>query len=331
MSVLTTINKNGVDYDLKDKYAERIENKVAEWQEAPDDVHYPSEKLVKDTIDNIDGLSSEVKSALLDCFSNVAWANANGQTYYDALYDALYDTPTPPTPPTPTPSECVTDGLIAYWDGIDNTGTGTHSSSALAWTDLVNGYEFPLYETVNTTWDANALVLHGNSAQGSITDSPLWEALSTSTVELVLKPEATGHQCVLCLDTAAQKVGDFYSSRRFGLFADNTVCFDGDRHTQYTNPLSSLTAIRKMAATYTGFTVVNGYVNGTQVSLSSYTHSYRAQTRKFIIGSQTPAVSSENDYYTGKIYAIRVYNRRLTLEELAQNDAYDNSRFSLGM
>ncbi len=35
------------------------------------------------------GLSDEAKQALLACFQNVAWINANGQTYYDALEAAL--------------------------------------------------------------------------------------------------------------------------------------------------------------------------------------------------------------------------------------------------
>lgn len=39
-----------------------------------------------------DGLSTAVKSALLACFEHVAWIDDQGQTYYDALEEALYDT-----------------------------------------------------------------------------------------------------------------------------------------------------------------------------------------------------------------------------------------------
>lgn len=35
--------------------------------------------------------TEEIKTALMACFENVAWVNENGQTYYDALYAALYD------------------------------------------------------------------------------------------------------------------------------------------------------------------------------------------------------------------------------------------------
>lgn len=37
-----------------------------------------------------DGLTADVKQAILDCFQNVAWVSDDGQDYYDALYDALY-------------------------------------------------------------------------------------------------------------------------------------------------------------------------------------------------------------------------------------------------
>ena len=36
------------------------------------------------------GLTTEIKQALEDCFENVAWADDDGQDYYDALHDALY-------------------------------------------------------------------------------------------------------------------------------------------------------------------------------------------------------------------------------------------------
>ena len=36
------------------------------------------------------GLSESFKTALLNCFENVAWANENGRTYYENLYDSLY-------------------------------------------------------------------------------------------------------------------------------------------------------------------------------------------------------------------------------------------------
>ena len=45
---------------------------------------------VRNNIRKKAGLSEEAKIALLDCFEHVAWIDEHGQTYYGALYDALY-------------------------------------------------------------------------------------------------------------------------------------------------------------------------------------------------------------------------------------------------
>lgn len=49
-------------------------------------------KAVGDAIGSGSSLSSEAKIALLACFEHVAWTDADGQDYYDALESALYDT-----------------------------------------------------------------------------------------------------------------------------------------------------------------------------------------------------------------------------------------------
>lgn len=51
-------------------------------------------------IGDISGLSEEAKEALLACFRNVVWINweESGQSYYDALAEALDVEPTPPAP-----------------------------------------------------------------------------------------------------------------------------------------------------------------------------------------------------------------------------------------
>lgn len=43
---------------------------------------------------DVGGLSNTAKQALLACFEKVAWVDDQGQTYYDALYNALYPRPT---------------------------------------------------------------------------------------------------------------------------------------------------------------------------------------------------------------------------------------------
>lgn len=41
--------------------------------------------------------------------------------------------------------------------------------------------------------------------------------------------------------------------------------------------------------------------------------------------------ASGNNFFAGKIYSIRLYNRQLTSTEVAANLAVDNIRFSMGL
>lgn len=47
--------------------------------------------VLKGDIEQLDGLSDDVKTALLNCFAHVAWTDEHGQDYYDALEEALYE------------------------------------------------------------------------------------------------------------------------------------------------------------------------------------------------------------------------------------------------
>lgn len=69
----------------------------------PDGGGYVSRKVtkgqlvadLKEDIENISGISDDVKTALLQIAQKVAYIDDDGQDYYDALYNALY----PPAPP----------------------------------------------------------------------------------------------------------------------------------------------------------------------------------------------------------------------------------------
>ena len=64
----------------------------------PDGGSYVSRKVtkgqlvadLKSELENISGISDDVKVALLDCFAHVAWTSSHGQVYYDLLEQALY-------------------------------------------------------------------------------------------------------------------------------------------------------------------------------------------------------------------------------------------------
>ena len=42
------------------------------------------------------------------------------------------------------PTDYITDGIVALWDGIDNAGFGIHDLDAIAWTDCIGGNQIVL-------------------------------------------------------------------------------------------------------------------------------------------------------------------------------------------
>lgn len=90
------------------------------------------------------GMSADVIQALLDCFQNVAWANGNGQTYYNALYDALTTEEPEPSAELSSISAVFTQGsnVVYSVDSLDYlktmlTVTAHYSDST---TRTVTGY-----------------------------------------------------------------------------------------------------------------------------------------------------------------------------------------------
>lgn len=228
----------------------------------------------------------------------------------------------------------ITAGLLAYWDGINNTGNG-HNSSATTWADLVGGYDLTKVGS-GTSWNSDSIQFTGTNGSG-YSRSDYWEYPQYSTIEVVLKPESTSTMCVTGIEKSTNTVdgyADTYDTRRFALFSDNTVGFHGRSGKSYTNPVSGgITGIRKLVATYDGFNIVKAFANNTQLSIGTKTHSFTwIEDRAIYIGDQSMTTSGSRHYpYNGKLYAIRVYNRILTDAEITKNFNYDNERFSLGL
>ena len=87
MSTINKIEVSGVTYDIEDSTAR-----------------------------SQSGLTDEAKQALLACFQNVAWISASGQTYYDALENALY----PPANLVSISAVYTQSGTIYTTDSLDS-------------------------------------------------------------------------------------------------------------------------------------------------------------------------------------------------------------------
>lgn len=215
----------------------------------------------------------------------------------------------------------VTNGLIHRWDGIDNTGSG-HNASAVTWADLVGSTNLTLSTTTNISWGDNSLNLNGvirDVIYANTIDNP-----SACTLEVCF--ESTGNSATTVVMVNPASGTGSRNAREVVLFADNTVSGIGASSKSYTNTEASIANIRTISVDYTDLTINHLYINGTATTQGNTTHSFQySGSKEMYVGG----VDTNYKFY-GKVFSIRIYNRALTAQEIADNYAYDVERFELG-
>lgn len=195
----------------------------------------------------------------------------------------------------------IQDGLVMHLDGIDKGET-----SGL-WSSLVG----TSYATLNSHSISNEDNIEMDGA-GCLT---VTNAVSTSylsgTIEVCCDNSSSG-TAIIYLGLSDKMAFTINSSGySFGMTSSNNQW-------NPTEPASKFTA----SANSTRF-MLNGVSGGT---LSN--NNWTALTSTTIGGRG----GNNNHYYvTAKIYSIRIYNRKLTYEEMLRNQKVDNARFNLGL
>ena len=221
----------------------------------------------------------------------------------------------------PSSADYVQDGLLVQWDGIDNAGTGVHDPTATTWKNLAGGgYDLTL--TNSATWNAEGrgLVVDGVSA---VADGVTPEY---RTIEVV------------CKRTRADARIMFHSGlkTRFVIF-DNAgdgnlrAYFSGDTaddqstKTKYVYQPHCASEINFFAGRYDdNGKVTDVFKDANQREDGARGNNWGTGTGISIGGR----VNTSNPYlWYGEVYAIRLYNRRLTKAELARNHRIDCKRF----
>ena len=229
-------------------------------------------------------------------------------------------------------SSYIKDGLVAYWDGIDNTGA-SHNATASAWTDKVNGYLFNFQNNSGHVWNSDNLQL-SSGHRGLHTPSRYWSTPEYCTIEYVIAPDAVASKVVSMFDpnSSASTMPSGTNARQLVVYQDNTIGFFATTHKTYPLPasVSDITQVRTVSVVYHNYTVVRAYVNNIEVSEGSATHSFgQFGPNNFRLGEWSNVSSSNTAPFYGKIYAVRYYNRSLSEEEITHNYEYDVNRYSI--
>lgn len=213
----------------------------------------------------------------------------------------VYQSGPGPTPPEP-PSGYVTDGLVIHFDG-------KYGATTEKWTDLINGLE--LVNNRATLLNDGGYSFNGT---GYLSASSVTQYTGTNlTVEVVFKGASNmPSKCFIMADGSN-------TSGRFVLFRNSSAWTFLQRQRTYTYSMPSATKVSM------SLSLDRGFANG--VALSSGTADNWSNTSKFTVGYST----ASSRFLKGDVYAIRLYSRRLTEEEVMTNLRVDNERFGLNL
>ena len=194
----------------------------------------------------------------------------------------------------------VTDGLVLWLDGIEKGGTSE-------WVDKVGGHVFT---NNGATFNNDHVAFDGDDFLTNTSFSP--PSSGSGTIEVVYDNGAFGTASGMLFAGKTRSGLCFYVSS-----AKNVIFSIG--------ATSRNKLVATVARSSTSISNARRYENGVAMRTNGSDYC-TGQNNTNHIGRR-----STGNYYTGKIYCIRIYNRQITEAEMLENLAVDNSRFNLGL
>lgn len=211
----------------------------------------------------------------------------------------------------------ISDGLIMYLDGINNTRNG-HSTTTNVWEDLMGNYDLALTNYSSYTWEDNHFLGLGNG--GYLNTTHTWQYFNSLNDDITI-------EIVTYIDC------DKTSPSWRGLagwheWSDGTN-FQNDQGSGRMQTLGQLPVAEAddqiATVSYTRF---NGsFLDGVWKTNASNIPNGVNSGYTVVFGNSHHSGRGWND----SIYCIRMYNRSLTPEEIAYNHSIDIERFSAGL
>ena len=203
----------------------------------------------------------------------------------------------------------IQNGLVFQLDGIDK------GNDATKWIDRKGGIGFP-YIAATSEVQTDSVHFTGSgylTGDGLITPSFAYDSLTIEVACTYDTRLGLTHVVLVC---------NVAPNFAFGWYSLNTLrCSSG---------------LSKPVWSTSDMTVLKTYSITSDHSLANINVSLTAG-RATLFPNDSGAIelggrsSNSTSGYSGDVYAIRIYNRQLTLAEMAFNQAIDNERFNLGI
>lgn len=222
-------------------------------------------------------------------------------------------------------NEYVQSGLIAYLDGINNTGFG-HSDDTQTWKDLSNhGNDATLYNS--PTWSNNSLTFNGQNNYGRLENTKNLALTNGVTIETRVK-------IISLTQSVYQEFFSNYEGAGIGICYYNTNKFLTTKHANgswRTAPTDD--NITNMGEYYTVVTTYDNirhklYVNGVLVKESAEANSMTItpSSAPFAIGGN-PNTTGMDTYNNVEFQNVLIYDRALSDNEVMRNYQADLARY----
>lgn len=206
----------------------------------------------------------------------------------------------------PTIDDYVTDGVVLWYDGIENTRSG-HNSKSSYWHDLSGGGRDYPYNSKNVV---SSLCCEFNGRGGVVVGGGPGTAFAGNCkfVEIVIDiRNANVAQTVMSIGNIA---GTTY-------IKSSSVCFFGNKNSRSVPALDGVHY-------YNSLLYRDNAIVPHSTAADSFTHA------TFLNAGHLFCYNNATDYpLYGRLYAFRVHNRILTDDEILNNYLVDKVRFGI--
>lgn len=213
----------------------------------------------------------------------------------------------------------VTNGLIAYWDGVWNAGLGIHDAEATVWKNLCGTNDWKLN---GQSFDADSCVFDAGCSNIMQDWGLSPSVLSIAVCGYAALPTNTG-----CFVFGLGCLGNTAKQKCFALLQPTNgnprgFQFASGRATMYES--YSFTAWSVACNYNTDGGILNVFYNGDVKQTNPGTTWWN------LTAERNASLVHNIHKMIGRIYCIRLYNRNLSADEIAHNAAIDAVRFGFG-
>lgn len=228
----------------------------------------------------------------------------------------------------------VLEGLQLYYDGINNTGTGTHSNTATTWKDLSGNNRDGTLQNIDTatSWQEDGLKFDG------IDDYVLIGEMNYEnvTLEVVNTMASIDDGIQIILSNAENGGYDIYQRFDNRFIFDTWITQNNSYSTVTTSqaPLQSIVSRYSNSGSYDGKTMKmrssNGRTSYRELSVTG-TIGNPINNTYMVLGTNPTGtqIAIQEQCFNGQISSVRIYNRALTDEENAINYLNDRDRYGV--